>query len=82
MTDLLIEAKINVEPVLFGAVAKDNDRFKNLKAEIFFNLREEFENQKISIPKNEHLLAELPSLMYEITSNGKMGVVGKDQMKK
>lgn len=82
VTDMLTEQDYPVEGVSFGASPNDSERFDNLKTEIFWNLRDDFENDEISIPNNEHLLEELPSLMYEITSRGKLKIVSKDKMKK
>ncbi len=79
--DMLEEQGLPVEGVNYGSAAKDGERFDNLKAEIFWNLRDDFEKNVIDIPQNERLLEELPSLMYEITSKGKLKIVGKDKMK-
>lgn len=85
VTDILQEqlnnANIEVVPVNFGSVPSDKDRFDNLKAEIMWNLREEFEGNTIAINSPE-LLEQLPSIMYEITSKGKIKIVSKDEMKK
>jgi len=82
VTDMLNEQNYDVVGVNFGSSPIDTDRFDNLKTEIFWNLREDFESGTIDLIKNDKLLEELPSLMYEITSRGKMKIVGKDKMKK
>lgn len=82
VVDILTEQKYPVMPVNFGEKAKDDSRFDNLKTEIFWNLREDFEKSNISIPKNDKLISELPSLKYEMTSRGKMHIVSKDKMRK
>jgi hypothetical protein len=69
-------------PVNFGSQAQESEKFENLKAEIFWNLRLDFESQSIALQKSDNLLAELPTLMYEVTSRGRLKIVGKDQMKK
>jgi hypothetical protein len=80
--DILDEKGLSVIGVNFGATPSDQERFDNLKTEIFWNLRERFEKNEIDIPDNSKLLYELPSLMYEVTSRGKLRIVSKDKMKK
>ncbi len=69
-------------PVNFGSSPIDKARFANLKAEIFWNLRLDFENDSLALQKSDNLLAELPTLMYKLTSKGQLAIVGKDEMKK
>jgi hypothetical protein len=80
--DILVEQRLPVVGVNFGDKAKDSERFYNLKAEIFWNLRDEFANNTIDIPDHDRFLDELPSLMYEVTSRGQLKIIGKDAMKK
>lgn len=86
VTDLLKEhfqgTGVSIVAVNFGSKARDSERFANLKTEIFWNLREDFENGIISILDEPRLIYELPSIMYEINSKGQLRIVGKDKMKK
>ncbi len=76
------EQKLPVVGVNFGSKAQDGDRFYNLKSEIYWNLRNDFEQNTIDIPQHDRLLDELPSLMYEVTSRGLLKIVSKEAMKK
>lgn len=76
------QESITLVRVNFGSSAQDSDRFDNLKAEMFWNLRLDFENNCIGLQKSDNLLEELPSLMYEITSKGKLRIVDKERMRK
>jgi hypothetical protein len=76
------QESVQLVRVNFGSKPVDDKRFDNLKAEIYWNLRLDFENSCIAIPKSDNLLEELPSLMYEITSKGKLRIIDKDRMRK
>lgn len=54
---------------------REKERFMNLKAQIFWNLRLLFEEGKIKIPKHPKLIEELNKMKYEITSNGKIKII-------
>lgn len=53
----------------------EKDRFSNLKAQIFWNLRLMFEEGKIKIPNHFKLIKELNSMKYGFTSNGKIKII-------
>jgi hypothetical protein len=76
--DRLIEMGYNAIEIKGGRMPeskKGKDRFEHLKDEIYWNLRELFEQKIISIPKNKILISELNKLTYEITSAGKIKVI-------
>lgn len=66
-----------------GEGATDDDvssdeRFYNLKAELYWNLRTYFEQGLVDIDENDDdLAAELVSIRYERTSNGKIKIAPK-----
>ncbi|MCK5236196.1 MAG: hypothetical protein KAR06_04345 [Deltaproteobacteria bacterium] len=61
---------------------KKKERFMKLRDELWWNLRELFENRTISIPDDPELIAELTTVKYEIQSSGKVKVEGKKEMRK
>lgn len=81
VTDQLEELGLPVVAVNFGSAAKENERFENLKAEIFWNLRVDLEQGRLSLPNHAKLLDELPSILYEVSGKGKLRIVSKDKMK-
>lgn len=62
------------------------ERFMNLRAEIFWNLRDRFRPIKgksmISIPNDPDLIQELKGLRYRYSSDKKIRIEEKDEMKK
>ena len=82
VTDMLREQGMSVVPVNFGAAAEDSERFANLKAEIFWCLREDFEKSRISIPNDTVLINQLASIKYAMTSKGQIKIESKDDAKK
>lgn len=68
--------------------ANDVDRFANLRAELWWNLREMLDvdparnPQPIALPPDEELLAELSSVQFKYNSRGQVQIEAKDDMKK
>ena len=81
VTDRLVELGYNVLPVNFGSNSSD-ERFFNLKAEIMWNMRDLFLTGNIKIIDKGKLAAQLPTIEYEYTSNGKLKIVSKETMSK
>jgi len=79
VSDRLAEQGYNVLPVNFGSSSSD-ERFFNLKAEIFAHLKDMFMKGDISILDEGKLVSQLPTIEYEITSNGKLKIVSKEKM--
>lgn len=72
----------NAEDVKVGekpwdrANSTDNaDRFFNKKAQYYWHLRTLFEEGRIQIPRNPHLIKELTSIRYEIQSDRKIRII-------
>lgn len=58
--------------------ATDDERFANLKAKLFWELRTQFENNHVDIdPEDEDLAAQLCTIRYERTSTGKIKIADK-----
>lgn len=81
--DRMIELEI---PYTYGVNVAQSaiqpDRFTNLRAELFWILREKFINDEIYIPYDETLMADLASLEYSFTSRGQIQLESKDEIKK
>jgi len=75
--------KYGVYDVNAGSSAKDKTRFLNMRAELFWNLREKFEKGEIDIdPHDEDLVAQLCEINFSVASNGKIKIESKDDMRK
>ena len=66
-----------------GEAAYDPESFFNLRAELWWRLREKFERGEIDIdPIDDDLAAELLDIRYSRTSSGKIKIESKDEYKK
>lgn len=59
--------------IMFGAKADSID-FSNVGAEMWWGLREAFENNNISIPDDPILIGQLARRKYELKSDGRRGI--------
>lgn len=87
--DRLYELDYDVHDINFGSSAMSEeakDRFLNLRAEAYWNLREKFKPvngvSKISIPNNPRLIKELSSIKYSFSSEKKIKLEPKEELKK
>ena len=68
--------------------SSDPDRFHNLRAELWWNLRDRLDPDPvrnpdpIALPPDDNLLAELAAVKYKITPRGAVQIEAKDEMKK
>lgn len=66
-----------------GSAASDPEHFINLRAELFWNLRERFEHGEIDLdPLDEDTAGELLEIRYKRLSSGKIQIESKEEMKK
>lgn len=66
-----------------GRAPSDPERFANLRAELYWNLRERFEGSQIDLdPEDEDTAGELLELRYKRLSSGKIQIESKDEMKR
>jgi hypothetical protein len=74
--------KVQVLGINVGAGAYEKDRFVNLKAELYWHLRETFQLGQISGIEDEGLRSQLLAILYQIKPNGKIQIESKDEMMK
>lgn len=65
-----------------GEAAWDSEHYANRRAEIFFALQERFKTGEISLPEDSTLLAQLTSLKFVYTPQGKLKIESKEDMRK
>ena len=81
VTDLLKEEGVRVSPVKFGASPTNNEAkalFLNLKAQIYYELRDYFDPSKegiISIPDHPKLIRDLSAIKQDYTSKDKIKII-------
>ena len=60
---------------------KRKTEFLNLRAEAHWNLREMLEQFRVKLPADENLASQMAAATYQFTSNGKIKISSKDEMK-
>ncbi len=81
VTDALKEQGAIVLPINAGS-RSDDERFFNLKSQMWWYAREQFEQGKVSIINEPKLIRQLGSINYHYRSNGKIMVEPKVETKK
>lgn len=72
----LKELGYNANKLIVGSSpTREKERFINLKAQLYWNLRNLFEEGRIKIPNHPTLVEQLNKMKYEITSAGKIKII-------
>lgn len=82
VSDRLSELGFNVIRVNFGEKSSDQEMYANLKAEIFWHIRQLFLDEKIQLIEKGNSIAEIPTIRYNYRSSGQLEIISKAQMKK
>jgi hypothetical protein len=80
--DRLRQLGHSVEEVHFGGAPRDGKRFKNRRAELFWLLRERLERGDVSLPDDDHLIADLASIRYFFAADGRIQLEAKEEVRK
>ena len=78
----LKDAGFKVVEVNVGKAAHDKRRFKNLRAELHWNIREQLEKGQLDLPRNAKLQAQSSSVKYEYTPQGQVKIESKQEAQK
>jgi hypothetical protein len=81
VTDRLREMDEKVLAINGGERANDFEKFANLKSEIWWYAREQFEKGRVSIINDPLLVRQLGIVQHSYRSNGKIIVEPKDEVK-
>ena len=82
LVDILDREGYSVTGVISNARAEDEEKFFDLRSEMWWELRERFRIGTISIPKDEKLVAQLAGLKYEYTTRGAIRLISKEKLRK
>lgn len=84
IVDRLIELGYDmVEGVNVARSANDKDKFKNLRAELWYDMREWMcQEMPVQIPDSDELLGDLTSLGYKFDSSGRLQIESKENLRK
>lgn len=74
--------KGKVTHVNVGSGARDSKKFANLKAELYWGLREAFEAGEVGGLIDELAISQLAGIRYQHTAQGKIAIEGKDEARK
>jgi len=81
--DRLRELRRPVFGINFGESPDDPERFVNKRAEIYWHLRERFEQGRIDLDaEDEDLCAQLATIKWSVDSKGRILIESKKEMKK
>ena len=72
----------NVEAVSVSRSASRPELHANLRAELFWHLREALERGEVSLPRDEALLAELSAIRFDYSPTGQIRLEKKEEVKK
>lgn len=82
VADRLKELGYTVQAVHFGGAPRDARRFKNWRAEAYWNLREALEKGTAALPRDDDdLMADLAVVRYFFTADGKIQLEDKDTLR-
>ena len=82
VTDILDREGYSVTGIISNARAENEEKFFDLRSEMWWELRERFRIGTISIPKDEKLVAQLAGLKYEYTTRGAIRLISKEKLRK
>lgn len=84
IVDRLLELGYHqVEGVNVARSANDKDKFKNLRAELWHDMREWLaQDMPVQVPDSDELLGDLTSLGYKFDSSGRLQIESKDALRK
>lgn len=78
--DRLNELGHNATGINVAKPATDSDRFENLRAEMFWNVRELLEAEALTISDDSVLIEQTAAIRYEYTSRGRIKLESKSMM--
>ena len=81
VVDRLKELQQPVVEVQVGAAASNPERFINLRAELFWELRRRFLTGSINIPDDPELAGQLLALRYDYASSGRIRLESKADLR-
>lgn len=84
IVDRLLEIGYDmIEGVNVARSANDKDKFRNLRAELWHDLREWLAGEMaVQIPDSDELLGDLTSLGYKFDSSGRLVIESKEDLRK
>lgn len=82
VVDRFTELGLPVIPVNVSESPASQGQYYRLRDELYGRCRDWFEKRECTIPRHDRLINELTSLRYRFTSDGRLRLESKDEMKK
>lgn len=82
VVDRLLEVGLPVRAVNVAESPSTKGTYLNLRAELWFKIRDWLAGRDVTIPDDNQLVAELSSPIYKFNSSGKIKLESKEDMKK
>ena len=82
VVDRLTELSLPVRGINVSETSSMSQQYRNLRAELWYKTRDWLAKLDCSLPKDEQLCAELATVKYTFTSNGKIQIESKDDIRK
>ena len=82
VVDRLAEQNLPVRGINVAEAPSTKKNYLNLRAELWFAIKDWLAQRDCRLPQNDELEAELASPLYKYTSSGKIKIESKDEMRK
>ena len=82
VVDRLRQLGYTTRGVAFGGGAHDPTRFRNARAELFWNLRTALETGVVALADDDEVRADLSAIRYVFAQDGRIQIEGKDEVRK
>jgi phage terminase large subunit len=82
VVDRLQELKLPARGINVSESPAMGNTYANLRAELWYKTKAWLEKRDCKIPNNERLVGELAAIRYGFTSNGKLKIESKEEMRK
>ena len=81
LDNLKDDRRFNAQGLNGSNSPSNNEKYLNLRAEVFDGLRQRFADGDVSIPNDPELISQLASLTYKYNARGQLQLESKDQIR-
>ena len=81
LDNLKADRRFNAQGLNGSNSPSNNEKYLNLRAEVFDGLRQRFADGDVSIPNDPELISQLASLTYKYNARGQLQLESKDQIR-
>jgi len=82
VVDRLRELRLPVRGINVSESAASSQKYGNLRAELWFRMRDWFAAKQCKIPRDERLIEQLAAVRYKFSSSGKVMIESKDELRR